>query len=137
MIDAMAQGYLAVLSTYHVFTGLISFFAPGFALSFYRRLYACNPVERRHLALVLKPWGALAVGMGVAGLFAAADPRRYFGVVVAIALLLGLRIAYRAVFRDWLRDISGIPPHRNLISIAILAVGVVILGAWFLTGGRG
>ena len=129
-LDTVCRAYLLFLSVYHVISGVMSFFCPERALSFYRKLYDCNPVERKHLAIVLRPWGALAAFAGVAGLFAAADPRRYAGVVVGLAILQAARITYRLWCRRELAGISGIAPHRNMISIAVILVGLLLLTAW-------
>lgn len=134
IMDTVCRLYLAVLSLYHVVSGILSYFFPNFAMSFYKALYACDPVERRHLALILKPWGALAVCAGICGLFAAADPARYRGVVVALAVLLAARIGYRLACRKKLQEISGIPARRNLISTAVILAGLLILLSWLVIG---
>ncbi|HQF37544.1 MAG TPA: hypothetical protein PK322_00335 [Opitutaceae bacterium] len=131
-MTTLCRIYLAVLSGYHVLTGIVSFAFPQFAFRFYAALYACNPAERRQLVLVMKPWGALALCAGVAGLFAAADPVRYWGVVAALWLLLVLRIVFRLVWRAELAEVGRIPAHRNLLSTGIIAAGAVILGAWLV-----
>ncbi len=129
--------YLWILSVYHVFTGIISFFFPEMALSFYKKFYDCNPVERKHLVIVLKPWGALAVFAGIAGIFAALDPEKCKGVVAGLAVLLAMRMYYRIVFRDMLREISGISPGRNLVNICLLLAGIIIIASWLVSiGGR-
>lgn len=129
-MTTLCRVYLAVLSSYHVLTGIVSFAFPQFAFRFYAALYACNPVERRQLVLVMKPWGALALCAGVVGLFAAADPVRYWGVVAALWLLLVLRMVFRLVWRAELAEVGRIPAQRNLLSTAIIAAGATILGLW-------
>ena len=132
MLTLVCRAYLFVLSGYHVLTGVISYCFPGFALSFYKALYGCDPIERRHLSLILKPWGALAICVGVAGLFAGYDPHRHVGVVAAILVLLVLRITYRLLCREQLRELSGISPRRNLISVSVIAAGAAILATWII-----
>ncbi len=134
-LHGVGRGYLAFLSVYHVITGVMSFAFPDSALVMYRGLYGCNPVERRHVALMLKPWGALAVFAGLCGLYAVGDPVRYRGVVVALVALLALRVVYRVWCRESLRTIGGIAPRRNAISIAALLAGIAVLSGW-LIGGR-
>lgn len=129
-MTTICRSYLAILAVYHVFTGVVSFAFPHFALRFYRTLYACDPVEQQQLVLVMKPWGALAVFAGFAGGWAAVDPRRYIGVVAALWILLVLRITFRIGWRRELGDLGRIPSHRNLISTAALGVGALILGVW-------
>lgn len=125
----IARGYLGILSSYHIVTGAISFFSPGFALSFYKALYAVDPVEKRHLHIILRPWGALAMGIGVVGWFAAVDPVRYVGVILALLLLLILRAVYRIGLRHELLAISRIPSRRNWLNVALIVVGIIILAA--------
>lgn len=128
-ISDVASAYLAVLSAYHVWSGGISFFVPGRALRFYRGMYGCDPVETRHLMLVMRPWGALAMFAGAVGFapFFVPDARPW--VVGALAGLLVLRIIYRTWLRRDLRELSRITPRRNAISIAMLAGGVLVLTA--------
>lgn len=105
-------------------------FFPNFAMSFYKSLYGYDPIERKHLVLILKPWGSLATFAGIVGLFAARDPKRYVGVVLGLALLLLLRIYYRLRFENGLLSVGGIPPHRNRVSVGILFIGAFILSWW-------
>jgi hypothetical protein len=128
-IHELASGYLAILSVYHVWTGAISYFAPEFALRFYRGMYGCDPVERRHLVLVMRPWGALAIFAGLAGGVAFIEPGARPWIVAATALLLALRIGYRLVLRRELAEIARIERRRNLASTAMLAGGLLVLVA--------
>ena len=129
-MNTICQIYLAVISTYHVASGVLSFFFSGAAMRFYKAFYGTDPVERRHLSLILKPWGALSICAGIAGWSAVPDPHTHRGVVLAILVLLVLRIAYRLRFSGELAEISRIPPRRNLMNVTLLVAGTVILGAW-------
>lgn len=129
-MTAVCQVYLAVLSMYHVLSGALSYFWSDAAMRFYKAFYGSDPVERRHLWLILKPWGALSICAGIAGLSAVPDPREHRGVVLAILVLLMLRIGYRLRFRAALAEVSRIPSHRNVWSVTVLAAGVAILGTW-------
>ena len=133
MIAQLGWGYLVFLSGYHVFTGVVSMFFPGFAMSFYKRLYGCDPVEREQLEIVLKPWGALAIFAGVVGLAAAAAPDDYAGVIWALVGLLALRVYYRARFGAQLLAVGRVPTRRNRANIAMLIAGMVILVIWRLS----
>lgn len=124
---SILQTYLAILSTYHLISGGISFVAPSRAMAFYKSMYAVDPIERRHLSIILRPWGALSIGMGLVGWFAAVEPVRYWGVILALLVLLVLRAIYRVVLRHELMTISQIPPRRNLMSVAVILAGVVIM----------
>jgi len=128
-VHSLATGYLAVLSTYHVGTGLVSFAAPGLALRLYRGAYGCDPVERRHLLIMLRPWGALAVFAGLAGLAALVHPSVRSWIEASLIALLAMRVAYRIGLRAELREISGIPSRNNFINIGLLLLGIVVLSA--------
>lgn len=132
-IHELASGYLAILSVYHVWTGAISYFAPGFALKFYRGMYGCDPVERRHLVLVMRPWGALAIFAGLAGGVAFIEPGARPWIVAATALLLALRIGYRVALRRELAEIARIERRRNAVSTAMLVAGMLVLVADVVT----
>jgi hypothetical protein len=132
-LSPLATGYLAVLSSYHVATGLLSFTAPGLALRFYRGAYGCNPVELRHLRIILRPWGALAVFAGLAGFVALGCPPARAWIQAAVLILLAMRVAYRIGLRRELADISGIPPRHNAMNIGLLLIGGTLLAADLLT----
>jgi hypothetical protein len=132
MITTICSIYLTILSIYHVITGILSFWFPSVAFRFYKKMYGCDPEERRQLSLIMKPWGALAIFAGICGGFAASNPARYIGVTLALWILLILRIAYRFFYRAELLHVGKIPPHRNRISILSLSIGVIILGTWII-----
>lgn len=134
--SSLASGYLAVLSSYHVATGLMSFAAPGIALRFYRGAYGCNPVEHRHLLIILRPWGALAVFAGLAGFVALGCPPARVWIQAALLLLLIMRVAYRIGLRRELAEVSGIPPRHNAPNIGLLLLGGALLAADLLTRTR-
>lgn len=125
----ISLGYLAFLSAYHLWSGGISFFAPEFALRFYRAAYGCEPKERSHLLLILRPWGALAIFAGLAGFVAFFDAGARPSLVAALMGLLLMRIGYRITLRRELKELSGIDGRRNAISIGMLMIGVFLLGA--------
>jgi hypothetical protein len=129
-MDRICSAYLYLLSSYHLVTGIVSVCFPGFAMSFYKALYAYDPVERQHIWLVLKPWGALAIFAGVAGFYAARDPQRYVGVVIGLTGLLVLRAVLRLVYEKDAGAMLRIPPRRNRVNVALILAGVLILGSW-------
>lgn len=140
-IEELASWYLIALSLYHFWTGSISYLAPNAAMRFYANVYGCDPVERRHLLLILRPWGALAVFAGIVGLNGVWQPVTRPLIELGLVVLLLMRVGYRVGLRRELRDISRIAPHRNAISIGILLLGAALLssdlwlqhraGAWF------
>lgn len=129
-MDTACRAYLYLFSTYHVVTGIVSMFFPDFAMSFYKTLYGYDPVERTHLRLIFKPWGALAFFAGFVGLFCATDPQRYIGVVIGLAVLHLLRIYYRLAFEKEIATIGRILPGRNRTNVGILFLGFFILSIW-------
>lgn len=133
-MDYVCRIYLGILSGYHIVTGIVSMFFPEFAMEFYKKLYHCEPLKRDDLFLIMKPWGALAAFAGIVGCYAASDPVRYEGVIRGLILLLVFRIYYRLAFARELGQHANIPRGRNLISVAMIAAGVVILGTWCLLG---
>ncbi len=133
----ICQIYLGVLSTYHICSGGLSYFFGNAALRFYKSFYGTDPIERRHLLLILKPWGALSIAIGIAGAAAAADPAAHRATVAGLLVLLVLRIAYRISCRAELRTLNRVPPRRNLANLALLAIGVIILASWLVTEGLG
>lgn len=132
MLTAICQTYLALLSTYHVASGALSFFWGPAALRFYRAFYGADPSEQRHLLLILKPWGALSICAGLAGWSAVRDPSHHRGVVLALFVLLILRIVYRVAQRRELLVVSRVPPARNLANVGLLALGAAILSTWLV-----
>lgn len=134
-MEHVCRTYLCILSMYHLFTGIVSMFFPGFAMEFYRWFYRCEPSQRQDLYLILKPWGALAAFAGVAGLYAAVDPLRYRGVILGLIFLLCFRIYYRLTFARGLEQHARIPTQRNLANVGLIAAGVLILTNWYVRSG--
>lgn len=132
MFKVIVQIYLLILSSYHIFTGIVSYEFPQFALKFYKKLYDTNPVEKKFLLHILKPWGALAFFAGVVGYFPAYDPVKHWGIILGLWLLLAMRVLYRSRFHKDVENLGGVAPHRNVISIMQIVVGVVILGVWLV-----
>jgi hypothetical protein len=128
-LEETASWYLIALSIYHLWTGFISYFAPEAAMRFYRSAYGANPIEQRHLRIILRPWGALAVFTGVAGLSAVWQPSSRHWIEAGLLLLLAMRIGYRIGLRSELAEISRITLTRNWSSIAILLGGLTLLGS--------
>lgn len=124
------QVVLGVLSTYHLVTGVVSVCFPEFSLAFYRALYHFHPQATEQYFMILKPWGALAFCAGVVGLFACHDPRRYRGVVLALAVLLTIRCGYRTLFADDMARVFLIDGARNFANTAIIACEVALLSIW-------
>jgi len=123
---------LGVLSAYHVVTGVVSVGFPRFSERFYQALYHFHPQMTEQYTLVLKPWGALALFAGVVGGFAAWDPERYPGVVLAVAGLLALRVGYRTVFAADMTRVFRVDRRRNTVNSVVMAAEVVLFAAWLV-----
>lgn len=132
----LASCYLIALSVYHVGTGAISYFAPESAMRFYRAAYGADPIERRHLLIILRPWGALALFAGIAGLGAVARPEARTWIEAGLIALLLLRAGYRVRLRHELESVSRIPPGRNWFNVALVLAGAALLGTDLALAGR-
>jgi hypothetical protein len=121
---------LLILSGYHVVTGIVSVFFVDFSERFYQVLYHFHPEMTEQYKLVLRPWGALALFAGIVGLYAARDPRRYRGVVTALALLLALRVGYRSLLAPQLLEVFQIDYARNSANSVLIACEVLLLSTW-------
>ncbi len=133
LLDVLCRVVLAVLSSYHIVTGVVSVGFPDFSEHFYKRLYHFHPEMTEQYKLVLRPWGALALFAGIAGLFAATDPDRYYGLVLAITLLLGLRVSYRTMLAAKMQAVFQIDARRNRANTAIILIEISVLTAWLWT----
>ena len=131
-IDTLFKSALLILSIYHIITGIVSAFFFKFALKFYKKLYDQSVQDNEIMFLILKPWGALAIFSGIAGLFAFFDPERYIGVIIGIIILLTLRIWFRYKYRKQMYRLFNTKPHRNFISSMIIFACWIILFMWLI-----
>ena len=136
MLGVLCRGVLGLLGLYHCVTGVVSVGFPDFSEAFYQTLYHFHPEMTAQYKLILRPWGALALFAGVVGLVAATDPRRYIGVVWAIAGLLLLRVVYRLWLADEMWAVFRIDPGRNVVNVGIILVEVAILVVWCVRAHR-
>ena len=107
IIDILTLIYLVIFSVYHIIQGIMSVFYSEKAIKFNEKLYGYKPKETKQLIMNLKPWGSLALAIGVIGLIVALDINKYFIFLLAFAFLLGLRIGYRIIFRNLLQIFSN------------------------------
>lgn len=118
--------YLFLFSLYHVFTGLISIFFPDFALKFYKSVYGFHPIETQQLKMTLKPWGNLAMVMGIIGFIVLSDLKRYGFILFAFSILLLIRIWYRFTLRKQLISKLNMTPPQNQRMIIIQIIGALL-----------
>jgi hypothetical protein len=113
----------------HLVIGVGGFFSTGFQ-SQMAMLYGARVEWTGELTYVVRMLGAFMAGLGVAGIFAARDPLRYRGVVVAFAAALLLRVAQRAVYAREIEEMFAVPPVRNVVNgvfFGVLALALLVL----------
>jgi hypothetical protein len=124
---------LILLSLDHLSTGLLGVFAPRTALRIYRGLFGIQFPESPEIVAVLKPWGALAVFAAVATIFPIVDRLRYWGVLVALLVLLILRILIRFSARATATAVFGLSSRRNAWHIALIALCALLIATELLS----
>lgn len=125
-VEILALVYLLLFSIYHLFTGIVSVFFSEFALKFYKKIYGFEPKETKLLKMNLKPWGNLALNLGVIGFIIFFNIDRYFLILFAFAFLLIIRIWYRITYRDYMKSELKISSFNNWKLIIIQLVGAVL-----------
>jgi len=123
---------LIFLSVDHLTTGLLGVFAPRRAIRIYRGLFGIQFPESPEIVAVLKPWGALAVFAAMATIFPIVDPVRYWGVLVALLVLLLLRIIIRFSARATATALFGLSSRRNAWHIALIALCASLIASEIL-----
>jgi hypothetical protein len=131
-VEVLVRIYLFLFSIYHITTGIVSFFFPNFAKTFYLKLYDFHYELTPELFLVSKPWGALCISTGIATIFACINPFMYHGVIYALIVLLLLRAVYRYRYRFMMKEVINTDITRNYINIIIIIFGICILSVWSL-----
>ena len=126
----LTTGYLFLFSLYHIITGIISVFFSDFALKFYKSIYGFQPKETKQLKMTFKPWGNLALVMGIVGFIVFFDLERFSPILFAFSTLLLIRVWYRIVLRAQLYQELGIQKSQNWRMIIIQIIGVVLF-LWF------
>jgi hypothetical protein len=124
---------LILLSLDHLSTGLLGVFAPRRAIKIYRGLFGIQFPESPEIVAVLKPWGALAVFAAVATIFPIVDPLRYWGVLLALLVLLLLRILIRVSARATASTLFGLSRRRNGWHIALIALCALLIASELLS----
>ena len=125
-IEFLAIGYLFLFSLYHIVTGVISVFFPRLALKFNKTLYGFQPTDTIQYFLIVRPWGNLALAVGIIGFMALFNLDEYYPILFVFIILLLIRIGYRVILRKGLKKTFKITYTQNLRAILIQIVGVVI-----------
>ncbi|MEK6828150.1 MAG: hypothetical protein AABX78_02265 [Nanoarchaeota archaeon] len=125
-IEYLAIGYLFLFSLYHITTGVISIFFPKLALKFNKTLYGFQPTDTIQYLLIIRPWGNLALVVGVIGFIVLMNLDVYSPILFVFIILLLIRVGYRVILRNELKKIFKITYAQNLRAILIQIIGIVI-----------
>lgn len=125
-IEILAIGYLFLFSLYHVITGVISVFFPKLALKFNKTLYGFQPPDTVQYFLIVRPWGNLALAVGVIGFIVLANINKYYLMLFAFIILLSIRVGYRIILRKELKETFKITYSQNLRAIIIQILGILL-----------
>lgn len=118
--------YLFMFSLYHFTTGIISVFLSKFALKLNKFIYGFRPIEENQLLLTFKPWGNLALAIGIIGFITLFNINYYYPIMFAFVVLLTIRAGYRIILRRELKTIFKIKPSQNWRMIIIQIIGATI-----------
>lgn len=124
---AIANLNLIVLSLDHLITGLAGVFIPTRSVGLYRRLFGAQFPEGSPVISVLRPWGALGVFTGIAGLLPVYDSLRYHPILYALVLLLALRVFIRLTFNDATLAFFNLTKRRNYFHVYLVAQCAAII----------
>ncbi len=125
--------YLFLFSLYHVLTGVVSVFLSEYSLKIYKKIYGYHPKETKQLVMTFKPWGTMAIGLGVVGFIALFNLEVYYLMLIAFIVVLGIRAGYRVFLRKELYSYWNVKPIQNWRMI-IIQLGGVLLFTIFVIG---
>jgi len=114
-------------------TGLVSIFFPDTALMIYRRIYGIHPIELKQLKLTFRPWGNLALTVGLIGFVSLQDMVLYKEIIIMFSVLLLIRIGYRTYFQKKLKALFKITYSQNICMIIIQLIGVALFTLFYIT----
>jgi hypothetical protein len=117
----------AVLALDHLVTGLAGVFLPKRSAGFYRQLFGAQIPQDSPLTAVLRPWGALGVFAGVAGLLPLSNPFRYRAILYALVLLLSLRVFTRLSYDAATLAFFQLTAKRNYFHVYLVAQCALII----------
>ncbi len=118
---------LTVLAADHLTTGLAGVLFPKRAASLYRRLFGARFPADSPMTAVLRPWGALGVFAGVAGLLPVYDPVRYRVILFALLFLVVLRIFIRLSYDAATLQFFGLSRARNYFHVYLVTQCAAII----------
>ena len=125
---------LIVLAADHLTTGLAGVLSPKRAVGLYRRMFGARFPADSPMAAVLRPWGALGVFAGLAGLLPVYDMVRYRAILFPLLLLVVLRIFIRLSYDSATLEFFGLSRARNYFHLYLVtqcaAIIAVQLAFW-------
>ncbi len=118
---------LIVLAADHLTTGLAGVLFPKRAAGLYQRLFGASFPADSPMVAVLRPWGALGVFAGIAGLLPVYDPVRYRAILFALLLLVVLRIFIRLSYDSATLQFFGLSRARNYFHVYLVTQCAAII----------
>lgn len=132
LLDDLGYIYLFLFSLYHIITGIVAIFTSNFALRFYKTIYGFEPTETKQLLLTFKPWGALALTVGIIGFFVFSNINVYYPLLLAFSVLLLIRATARIIYYKQLHTQHHVTLTQNLRMILIQLLGIFLFIYIFL-----
>lgn len=123
---------LIVLAADHLVTGLAGVLFPKRAVGLYQHMFGARFPADSPMVAVLRPWGALGVFAGVAGLLPVYDPARYRAVLFALLLLVALRVFIRLGYDLATLQFFGLSRARNFFHVYLVSQCAVIIALQLL-----
>ena len=118
--------YLFLFSLYHIITGMVSIFFPNFSLKLYKKIYGFEPKETKQLLLTFKPWGNLALTIGIIGFITLYNIYIFYPILFALGLLLIIRVWYRFIYSKDIKKEFNINSNKNWKMIIMQLIGAVL-----------
>lgn len=125
---AIANLNLLVLAADHLTTGLAGVFFPRRSAGLYQRLFGTRFPADSPMVAVLRPWGALGVFAGLAGLLPLYDPVRYRAILYALLVLVVFRVFIRLSYDAATLQFFGLSSKRNYFHIYLVLQCAAIIG---------
>lgn len=120
---------LIVLAADHLTTGFAGVLTPKRAVGFYRRMFGAQFPADSPFTAVLRPWGALGVFAGVAGLLPVYDMTRYRAILFPLLFLVVLRIFIRLSYDLATLQFFGLTRARNYFHLYLVTQCAAIIAA--------
>ena len=123
------RSLLWLICVYHVVCGLIPNLFPSQLPALAQRLAGMQIGNVPECIALAKPFGVYAMVFGIMMGVAAWNPIKNRALISVGVMLFLLRIAQRLAGLNEAQQVFGVPPHRSLITIAIVSCFAVAL-AW-------